>query len=207
VLWVRHDVLAMERLAGESYRDVIDGADADAESAMHAAGRAIAALHAIRPAELRVCTAADHLVDLIRPHPADVAEALPQLAPRIESLLARPPIDVDEADIAVVHRDLHLGQLFRFADRVALIDWDLAALGDPALDLGNLRAYLRTRSHAAAPRLWSAFVTGYDRPLPSQTAAYESLMYLRMASKAFRRYGRDAIDEITTLLSAAQACR
>ncbi len=204
VLWVRDDVMAMERLVGESYRDLIDGADA--ESAMHVAGRAVAALHAIRPPDLRVCTAARHLVDLIRPHPADVAEALPELAPRIERLLARAPTDVDESAMSAVHRDLHLGQLFQSTNGVVAIDWDLAALGDPGLDLGNLRAYLRTRSPASASRLWAAFIVGYDRPLPSQTSAYEALMYLRMASKAFRLYGPGASDEIATLLSTAEAC-
>jgi Ser/Thr protein kinase RdoA (MazF antagonist) len=205
VLWVRDDVMAMERLAGESYRDLVNGAEP--EAAMHSAGRALAALHAVRPPELRVCTAADHLADLIRPHPGDVAEALPELAQRVESLLARPPIDVDDSAMSAVHRDLHLGQLFGSGAGVAVIDWDLAAVGDAALDLGNLRAYLKTRSPATASQLWAPLVVGYDRPLPSQISAYEALMYLRMASKAFRLSGRGAMDQITTLLSAAEACR
>ena len=51
---------------------------------------------------------------------------------------------------APLHRDLHLGQLVARGDGVAVLDWDLHAAGDPALDLANLLVYLETRLGARA---------------------------------------------------------
>jgi aminoglycoside phosphotransferase (APT) family kinase protein len=206
VLWVHDDVLAMERLSGDSFRTLATGVDA--ETAMYAAGRAVASLHAARVPELRPRHVADHVADLIRPHPDELATALPQLSRRIVALVDRVAHDLAEpAEPATTHRDLHLGQMFRAGGSVAIVDWDLAALGDPALDLGNLRAYLHTRLPATAGALWSAFGDGYGATLPNGVVAYEALMYLRMASKTFRLHGRAAVKQVGALISVAEACR
>jgi aminoglycoside phosphotransferase (APT) family kinase protein len=203
VLWVRDDVLAMERLAGESYRTVVTGREATA--AMQAVGRAAAALHDLRPPALALRHLGDHLDELIRPHPNELATTMPQLGRRIVSLIERLAAELPEPSApSAIHRDLHLGQLFTAGERVAVIDWDLAALGDPALDLGNLRAYLRMR-FPSATELWPAFAAGYGKPFPAHVADYEALMYVRMASKTFRLQGAAAVDRIESLLTAAEA--
>lgn len=205
VLWVRGDVLAMQRLAGESYRTLVPGEHGAV--AMRMAGEAIAALHAMHPPALRPCTVGDHISDLIRPQPVRLGQALPELAERIDAILRR--VTADHRPLAgegVLHRDLHLGQMLAIGERVAVVDWDLAAIGDPALDLGNLRAYLCTRLPAVAARLWDAFVDGYGDALPVGIDRFESLMYLRMASKAYRLNTGAAAEEITSLVAAAEAC-
>jgi aminoglycoside phosphotransferase (APT) family kinase protein len=45
-----------------------------------------------------------------------------------------------------VHRDFHPGQLLMEGDRVHLLDLDLYAAGDPALDVGNFLAHIAERS-------------------------------------------------------------
>ena len=205
VLWVRGDVLAMQRLAGESYRTLVPGGHGAV--AMRRAGVAIAGLHSLHPPSLRHCTVGDHISDLIRPQPVRLGQALPQLAERIDAILRRVTTDHQpSAGAGVLHRDLHLGQMLAIGERVAVVDWDLAALGDPALDLGNLRAYLCTRLPAVAARLWDAFVDGYGDAMPVGIDRFESLMYLRMASKAYRLNTVAAAEQITSLVAAAEAC-
>jgi len=47
---------------------------------------------------------------------------------------------------ALLHRDLHDKQLLLAGTDVGLLDFDLAALGDPALDLANLLTHLQLRT-------------------------------------------------------------
>jgi len=70
--------------------------------------------------------------------------------------------------VATVHRDFHPGQLLCEAHRMHLLDLDLCALGDPALDVGNFVAHLielgiRQPEHAKAlNEAASALVDGYS---------------------------------------------
>ncbi|MGO1971888.1 MAG: phosphotransferase family protein [Propionibacteriaceae bacterium] len=69
----------------------------------------------------------------------------------------------------LLHRDFHDGQVLVDGDRVGLIDFDLMAVGDPALDLGNLIAHLELRELQGmledATPLVEAVLEGY-RPQP-----------------------------------------
>lgn len=69
----------------------------------------------------------------------------------------------------LLHRDFHDGQVLVDGDRVGLIDFDLMAVGDPALDLGNLIAHLELRELQGmledATPLVEAALEGY-RPQP-----------------------------------------
>ena len=205
LLWVRDDVLAMERLTGESFRALASGSDALA--AFTSAGQGVAALHSVQPSGLMRCGLSENIRDLIRPNPAQIGVALPELSGRVGAIVQQLTDELAEPSRHVaIHRDLHLGQMFVAGSRTAVIDWDLCALGDPALDLGNLRAYLCTRLPSTADALWDAFVNGYGGRLPAGVDRYESLMYLRMASKAYRMRGLAATRRITQLVVAAEAC-
>lgn len=48
--------------------------------------------------------------------------------------------------LGLLHRDLHDKQLLVDGDRIGMLDFDLAALGDPALDLANLLVHLELRA-------------------------------------------------------------
>lgn len=59
----------------------------------------------------------------------------------------------------LLHRDLHPGQVLVDGPRLAVVDWDDAALGEPALDLANFTAHLRLAALMA------------DDPVPSRRLA------------------------------------
>jgi Phosphotransferase enzyme family len=182
--------LALEPAPGRSYRELVR--EAGFTDHLRLVGGALAALHALDVPSLRAVTIDDHLAELVRPHPEALVAALPEHAQLVAGVLAG--LRAGEGAIAYapvpVHRDFHLGQLFRDGDRVAVIDWDLVARGDPALDLGNFAVYLRTRVPHAAARGVDAFLAGYAARggggALARMALYEALTYVRLACKRVR---------------------
>lgn len=90
--------------------------------------------------------------------------------------------------VALVHRDLHEGQLLLAGGRVGLLDFDLLAAGEAALDVANLLVHLELRAlqgrcsgdHAA--ELGEAFLAGYDptAPVGARLDAYAAAARLRL---------------------------
>ncbi len=77
-------------------------------------------------------------------------EELTTAAARLGGLLAerKPP----ERPPALVHGDYHYGNmLFRGPDVVAVLDWEIAELGQPLIDLGCLCVVSQRRSFEGAP--------------------------------------------------------
>jgi aminoglycoside phosphotransferase (APT) family kinase protein len=186
--------LGLEPAPGRSYREL--AREERFTDHLRLAGGALAALHALDVPALRIATLEDHIADLMRPGPEALAAAMPRHAESVAAVVAGLRAGerrlLGRARVAPVplHRDFHLGQLFRSGGRVALIDWDLVALGDPALDLGNFAAYLRIRVPHAAARGWRAFAAGYAERAGTaalgRVALYEALTYLRLACKRLR---------------------
>lgn len=98
-----------------------------------------------------------------------------------------------------LHRDLHDKQVLRADDGSwSILDLDLLALGDPALDLANFAVHLELRAgqgllDAALVAPWTAaFLDGYDADARTRAAlgAYADLARLRLAAVyAFRPGG------------------
>src|SRR5699024_3731896 len=116
----------------------------------------------------------------------------------------------DPADPALVHRDLHDKQVLWQPDAPpGLLDVDTATLGDPALDVANLRAHAPWRELQG---LWSAEQSAVvreeiDRTAlrlgipPDALAAYESGTTARLACVyAFRPRWRTAARTLATTL-------
>lgn len=94
---------------------------------------------------------------------------------------------------ALSHRDLHDGQLMVSAEGLALVDFDLLALADPALDAGNLLAHLELRrlqrfpgvDDATAAAARRAFLGGLGREeeggFRSRLGFYRGTSLLRLA--------------------------
>ncbi|WP_310529589.1 phosphotransferase [Nocardioides sp.] len=91
---------------------------------------------------------------------------------------------------ALLHRDLHDKQLIlNGAAPVGLLDLDLAAYGDPAVDLANLVVHLDLRvrqgvcSERRAARCSAALLDGYspDRDLLARMVPYAAITRLRLA--------------------------
>jgi aminoglycoside phosphotransferase (APT) family kinase protein len=139
----------MERVDGTVYASAAAiGAltPADAGEASRALVTTLAALHAVDPDAIG-------LGDLRRPEPfvdrqlrrwkgqweRSRAAPLPVLDDVFTQLDARRPAP---ADARIVHGDYNLGNvMFSSTELVAVLDWELAALGDALADLGALLAY------------------------------------------------------------------
>lgn len=94
---------------------------------------------------------------------------------------------------ALLHRDIHDGQVLVDGDRVGVIDFDLMAVGDPALDLGNLLAHLELRELQGvlpdARPLVRAVLEGYrpDAAMRERLVLYRAVARKRLgALYAFR---------------------
>lgn len=102
-----------------------------------------------------------------------------------EDLLAGPA-----GTAALLHRDLHDKQLLIDGTDVGMLDFDLAALGDPALDLANLLTHLDLRARqqrcpAARAQLCAAAVRDGYGPVPPvwqrRMAGYQLATRVRLA--------------------------
>jgi aminoglycoside phosphotransferase (APT) family kinase protein len=182
--------------------------------ALRLAGEALAELHGLPLAEGEAKRLADHMADLMHPHPLELGRRLPAEQTRIEALLAalvaaerRLARDVEPRPL---HRDFHLRQLFLQERRVWLIDWDLYARGDPALDLGNFLMYLETRLDADIQVCTEAFLDGYFSRAAAgiypRIALYKALNYLRRACKHCRLGQPGWSGKAAQMLDRAEAC-
>jgi aminoglycoside phosphotransferase (APT) family kinase protein len=127
-----------ERLPGETIaRRILRDDHYAATRARLAAdcGRALAAVHGIPVAEVPHLRAADQLVEL-RGMADALGVALPAFELSFRWLEANRP---DVTEDVVVHGDFRLGNLLVDDDGlVAVLDWELSHLGDPAEDLAWL---------------------------------------------------------------------
>lgn len=107
------------------------------------------------------------------------------LLDRVAAQLPAPP-----SRLALLHRDLHDKQIvLAAAERVGLLDLDLATHGDPAVDLANLLTHLDLRfrqghcSARRAARCSAALLEGYspDPVLVRRLAPYVAITRLRLA--------------------------
>ncbi|MCA8962484.1 MAG: aminoglycoside phosphotransferase family protein, partial [Planctomycetes bacterium] len=84
-------------------------------------------------------------------------EILATPSPRAETLVAQVSkalANTASDDRVLCHRDFHDKQVLIDGDRVGLIDFDLAALGPRALDVGNMIAHIRLRDCKGARFGW-----------------------------------------------------
>ena len=100
-------------------------------------GRALAAIHAIDPESVPALSPTDPLAD-----PLPILDALGEVRPALE--LGARWLDTHRPDAGprrVVHGDFRLGNLMIGPDGLrAVLDWELAHLGDPVEDIGWLCA-------------------------------------------------------------------
>lgn len=183
------------------------------EPALPLAGRALAELHCCTlplgtPVEL-----ADHMGDLIHPHPLKLADAWAPARRRIldlvDALAANPGLQSSASRPRPVHRDFNLRRVFFHLRRVWLVDWDLLAAGDPALDLGNFSMALETRfGKQRGTAAFEAFLSGYctvaGEESLARAPAYRALGYLRRACKSYRLGRTDWQNCAAAMLDAAE---
>ncbi len=182
------DLIVQEFVEGLPYYDLIEGA----RSSFYflEAGKALATLHRLKVEHGERRSLSDHLEELIHPHPMLFADILPAYRSTVEGLIhemMRIEASWNTQETVPIHRDFHLRQLFHDEKQVWLIDWDLLALGDPALDVGNFIVYLETRLKENHDTAISAFLEGYaPHARLERVPVYKALTYLRLACKRFR---------------------
>lgn len=158
---------------------------------VQAAG-ALAALHTSGARVGPDTTMTDHVAELIHPRPDVVAGAVPALGPRIHAVAtalrrwqaAAPPVAA-----VPIHRDAHPRQMTLDGPRVWLVDWDLAACGDAALDVANFALYLRTRLDHDGDGASEAFLDAYCArgvDVADRLDAFTACMALRLVCKTWR---------------------
>ena len=161
-------------------------------TALERIGLALRELHALRAPLGAVKLLADHLRELVRPAPEVLAEAVPAKSALIHQTVAEilgAQAAWPNVPAVLLHRDFHLRQLFDDGACVSVIDWDLAALGDPAFDVAYFTAYLKTHfDGVAALQGIEAFMKGYapDDALRLRVPVYERFNHLRRACRRFR---------------------
>lgn len=120
---------------------------------------------------------------------------------------ALPALLPESTGLSLLHRDLHDKQVVLDPAGAAMLDLDLLAVGDPALDLANLVVHLELRANqglltrTAAQALIEALLTGY-RPDAATAAAVDGYLLasrLRLAAVySFRPPSRDAAHRLLT---------
>lgn len=113
---------------------------------------------------------------------------------RLESLADHLP----SSKLAPVHRDFHYGQILFSESRITLIDFDLLALGDPAIDVANFAAHLQFLAVQFLPephdldRMAELFIKEYKKcrhavKFDARLMFYEAATFFRLAYVALTR--------------------
>ncbi|MBI5301086.1 MAG: glycosyltransferase [Chloroflexi bacterium] len=192
-------MFVQERAPGATLDDSLNTPDFSAR--VRASAVAIAKLHKTRVQPPKTYALADELAHLAE-WAADLATHKPDYAYAIERQLAAlnawanilPPVE-----LAPAHRDFYYSQLL-FADwRITLIDLDLFARADPAIDVANFAAHLRflalthfANAHALDQEV-AAFVDEYARRQSvtpeffARLAFYETATYFRLMHVVVQR--------------------
>ncbi len=178
-----------EKVTGISAWDALTGPDG--ARAARAIGGAIAKLQRSFPPLVRRHTIEDEMAHL-RARLAAVSASRPEWAPRIWQVLAaceRLAVSARSAEPSGVHRDFYHDQVIVGSERIWLLDLDLAAESDPALDVGNFSAHLVEQSLRllggpdALARQEAEFVEGYveagGRGEAASIATYKALSLAR----------------------------
>jgi hypothetical protein len=163
------------------------------------AAEAIGKLHAARVPPSRVHTVADEM-RILSGRLSELADARPELRRRLERLVtacARLASTIREPEATGVHRDFHPDQLLVDGERIVLVDLDLYASGDPAVDAGNFLAHvteLALRTHGG-PRALDGGGAGFrerflalyaDPDMRARVRAYELLTLARHVALSIR---------------------
>ncbi|MBI4312075.1 MAG: aminoglycoside phosphotransferase family protein [Chloroflexi bacterium] len=197
------DMVIMGWVPGKSMNGMLNAAstEAQAKRAVKLAAGALAAFHSlcVESRDVRgfgteiqqVCHWRDR-IDLIAPELTGFTD---NLLLRIESLTRA----CSRARVTFIHGDFKPSQLLVEGGKVAVVDFDRACLGDPALDVGNFMAHLHKkaiyRGHDYFRRLAACLLEEYEQASPASTDAlahrarlYQSIALLRMGVRTLRQH-------------------
>ena len=220
----RWNLVVMEEAPGTSLKNVLKRVKTPEEAGalVGRAATALATLHTLR-FESRQVRSFENYLEFLRDEALRVQPVAPLLARQAQALLrkvARIQFPRAAAPPCLIHGDFAPSQLLIAEDRVAVVDFDNACLGDPAMDLGNFMAKLHRRAAAKGKdyhrRLSQQFLTKYsehvrDEALEERARLYQVLTLVRSALHTFRRappsYAREGPASLPVrLLQEAATC-
>lgn len=183
-------------------------------AALTAAGAALARLHRASPGSARTITAADERDELAASVQALTA-LLPALGPRARALAATAAEQLEDHDRtpALLHGDFSADQVVLGPSGPVFIDWDRAAAGDPARDIGSFLARLDVQAldgdlpASEAARARQAVLSGYavERPVPQGVPAQQARALLALLPEGFRQRRADWPERAAAILDRAEA--
>ena len=215
----------MERVPGTVIKPAVRQARAPLQltGVIGQATAALASLHRLR-FESQEVQSLQTQVETLRQRAALLHVVAPVLAQQLEALLqqiAQLGARFTAAAHTFVHGDFAPGQLLMDKSQVAVIDFDSACVGDPAIDVGNFMASLHYtavlgRASNAFRQLATHFLSEYQARLPAHRVAdrihlFLSVALVRKALREFERwpydYGQTGPDSLPVhLLQEAAAC-
>jgi len=182
-------LLLIERLPGTVLNPVEEQAKASEHyrEVVGLAAATLASLHRLQ-FESQEVQSLQTLVEKLRERAALLQLVAPLLAQEVETLLQQ-IVQLGAQCTAVAHSFIHADfspdQLLMDKGQMAVIDFDLACLGDPALDVGNFMAILHyiavCQASNAFRQLAAYFLSKYQARLPEHGVADRIHLFLSAA--------------------------
>ncbi|MDH3224918.1 MAG: phosphotransferase [Gemmatimonadota bacterium] len=110
---------------------------------------------------------------------------------------------------ALLHGDLHFGQVLFDSDQPALVDWDRSSGGNPSEDLGTLHAHLLARHATLAEESMNQVLAGYEAQggvlRTDEVRWYRGHALLRLVNMPYRALRSDWEGQTAEILGWAEA--
>lgn len=172
-----------------------------------AAGRALARIHRAAPRPQAMVTRAEERVEL-NALAADLPPLSPDLARKAAPLIETVAAELERTPFqpCLIHGDFSADQVLIHAGRATIIDWDRAATGDPARDIGSFLARLDIQAlDRTAQAGWAdAFHEGYadaGGPAVDGTTLQHARALLALTTEGFRQRRPDWPDHASRVLA------
>lgn len=211
----RHHVLAFEWMEGQLLSEALTGGNLDL-AAMERVGVALAEGHRHpskklapldREAEASTLLSVASGLAFLCPH---LSEKIHGLARRLATyLMQQPPMNTP------VHGDFYAKQVLLAGERVVILDFDSAAAGDPAYDLGLFVAHLErgairhTVPNDKVRSVAGALLQGYEQAsgqaLPERVTVYAAAGLLKLAPHQFRNREQNWPQGMEAIIDRAEA--
>ncbi len=194
------NLLVMQRVSGTLFNRQLhqDAPSSARHEAVSLAARLLATLHSLH-VEGAVVRTIDGELRTLRKRAEPLTVVAPEFAQRVQALLGQVVERASECATATpcfIHGDFTPSQVLITRDGAAILDFDLAGAGDPAIDVANFTTKLRRRARRTGDTelrsLATTFLDEYqqharpDGSLARRVQVLESAALVRTAIRAFR---------------------
>jgi len=197
------NLVLMEKVPGVSTKQLLIEArtEREARDVVKLAATALATYHSL-PFESKVVRTARTELEKLRKRIDRLHLVAPSLAEEANATLQRVETLVQGCAFgapSLIHGDCKPSQLLMDQGRVSLVDYDMASLGDPAIDVGNFMAQFIKYALSAglshlrqsAPSFLAAYQARSARDgLTERARLFQALSLVRLAVREFRKSPR-----------------